>query len=139
MSSLFINCSSSLFINCSSSVWEITYLCSTIKQTNFKHNNVFKNKFVNIKLDLSIYNIIFYMYTCWKIYLYRLEIGLHKIIICNLLIIQILHTIVQISKKLIQTCTKSVVFWKVNHNETPLHLLIDYFWAKQVSQREMPV
>jgi hypothetical protein len=64
------------------------------------YNNVFVNKLVSTRLDLSIYNITYlyiYIYIyIYKLHLYRLEIELYKlvnkymksqIIICNLLII----------------------------------------------------
>ena len=54
------------------------------------------NKFMSMTLDLSIYNIIYLYVYMYKIYLYRLEIGVinfvnkfirHQIIICNILIL----------------------------------------------------
>ena len=42
-------------------------LGSTIKQAKFKHNYVFVNKLVNMRLNLTIYDDIilyFFMYTC---------------------------------------------------------------------------
>jgi hypothetical protein len=46
-------------------------LHSTIKKAKFKHNNILVNKLVNMRLDLSIYDIIYlrvYMYTNIVIY-----------------------------------------------------------------------
>ena len=34
------------------------YICLFSKQVKLKHDNMFVNKLVNIKLDLIIYNII---------------------------------------------------------------------------------
>lgn len=71
-------------------------LGTSIKQVKLKHNNVFMNKFMSMTLDLSIYNIIYLYVYMYKIYLYRLEIGLsnfvnkfirYQIIICNILIL----------------------------------------------------
>ena len=45
--------------------------CLIIKQAKFKHNNMFVNKLVNIRLDLTLYNIIFlYVYLSKYIYIY---------------------------------------------------------------------
>ena len=46
-------------------------LHSTIKKAKLKHNNVLVNKLVNMRLDLSIYDIIYlhvYIYTNIVIY-----------------------------------------------------------------------
>ena len=51
-------------------------LGSIINQVEFRHNNVFVNKFVSMRLDLSIYKIICLYVYMYIIYLYRFEIEL---------------------------------------------------------------
>ena len=41
-----------------------------IKQAKFKHNNIFVNKLVNIRLDLTLYNIIFLYVYLFILYLF---------------------------------------------------------------------
>ncbi len=43
-------------------------LDSTFKEAEFKHNKVFMYKFMSMRLDLSIYNIILYVYI---MYMYK--------------------------------------------------------------------
>ena len=65
----------------------------TTKQVKLKHNNVF----MNMRFDLTINKLYFYMHICIKIWLHRFEIGWYKfvyrfiwyqIIICSSLIIK---------------------------------------------------
>ena len=55
-------------------------LNSTIKRTKLKHNNVFMNKLMNVRLNLSIYNTIRFFFTYIKIHLHRLEIKTYKLV-----------------------------------------------------------
>ena len=45
-------------------------LNSTIKEVKFKHNNVFVNMLVNMRFDLTTYNIIYFNVYLSKIILY---------------------------------------------------------------------
>ena len=48
---------------------------STMKRVKFKYNNVFVDNLVSMKLDLSIYNIIFlYVYIYKNIIIYTLSL-----------------------------------------------------------------
>ena len=50
-----------------------------IQQANKLHNDMFVNKLVNMRLNLTRHIILyFYMYNFLKIYLYKLEIKLYK-------------------------------------------------------------
>ena len=51
--------------------------CTPVGSYAYRNDNVFMNKLVNMRLDLTMYNVILYRYTCLKIYLYRLYIGLY--------------------------------------------------------------
>ena len=50
-----------------------------IQRASKLHNDMFANKLVNMRLNLTRHIILyFYMYTFLKIYLYKLEIKLYK-------------------------------------------------------------